>query len=323
MLKKLNKIRNRVYLRGGNPENYINAIKSLKKQDESNKEIYNAEIAIHRFDQSKSMEAKHRFMRKVRCKIPKLNDINPLYARYAEILSLFHTGDEKGNELLCTIADEIYEYDAFYTNLLKAREQGLKREIKDFSVLKYGITIKFNTETEKKYFLSHVLLRGDNFDVNLANYVTRLDKMKTKVIKSMGKVRSFPLKRAKIVDMKQLLQTFCAFLEQNYVEHENVKKLLNEVLRVEAFIEEIVYRIKFGRRNCDISDLNLECFPELNPYIIRDVKLFDNEAFTTKALIMDEVARSFEKKEILPFLPIFYDIAYDHIQFPEIDDDNS
>lgn len=323
MLKKLNKIRNKVSIRGANPDEYINAVKSLKKQDVKNKEVYNAEIIIQKLNMSKSVEVKHRLMRKVQNKIPKLREVDSLYARYVETLSLLYAGNEKGSESMRVMSDEIYEYNAFYTNLLVAREQGLKREIKDFDILKYGILIKFNTETEKKCFLDRQMLRGDSFDANLANYMTQLDKMKAKAEKNMREMRSFPLKKTTIVNMRRFLETFCVFLEQNYVEHETIKKLMIDVCRVEKFLDEIVYRIESGRSRWDIANFSLEHFSELNQYIERDLKLFDSEGFNTKAQILEKVTQNLEKREILPFLPVFYDIAYDHIQFPEINDGNS
>ena len=151
-----------------------------------------------------------------------------------------------------------------------------------------------------------------------------------KVERSKGKLKRLMEKNPKrprclLAKSKVLLEdteSFCSFIDKNYVKSPFSLRLREDVRALNKFFEVLVCKGKG-----DMSKLGeIKAFKTPNAF--KDVEgsveaCKESEDFDMKAIrkcLMDELEKRvspFEGSLEMPFLPVLYDLAYDFIEYPD------
>lgn len=180
----------------------------------------------------------------------------------------------------------------------------------------HDIEILFNSEKKANEFESRTLVVEDSkYNSMLVKHVLKVEKRKLQlenlIQKDNSRIRCI---LGKVKVYLKALSAFEVFLKENFVESKALKTLKNEATALQDFYENLLEGHK--------SEYNAhESFKGLADKI----KESSNHVKTDKKKVRKEILNDLEKffscspQMNIPLLPEFYDIAYDYIQYPPVD----
>lgn len=228
---------------------------------------------------------------------------NRLYTEYMTCLL------EKDIKKILNLRSQLEEFDSFVNEF----DQLLNNLNFDITTVKskymwHDIEILFNTEKKKNdYINKKYVVEDKKFNNQLIIYINKIES-KILAFKKLLKKDNTRINclRNKLKVIYKVVEQFLNFLSENYVESEYLKKLQIELENILTFFTDFN------------SDLDLCVFVDVEDEI-KSCKNIKSKNDIREDLI--NVLKSFfspsgNQVDNVPFLPEFYDIAYDYIKYP-------
>ncbi|WUR02806.1 uncharacterized protein VNE69_03027 [Vairimorpha necatrix] len=227
-----------------------------------------------------------------------------LYSEYIHTISCCDI-----NKLLI-LRSKLEHYDSFIKeidNLLTNQNFDINK-IK--SIYKWNdIEITFSTKKKQADYINKCYKVEDKkYNNQIVMFITKLEN-KIRSVKKLLKKDNSRVKciRKKFENVKKVTEMFLNFLNENYVESEYLNNLRNEV--------ENILKID------DVSSfsVNLFVFDDVSSEIVsmRDIKSKKEVKEDLILYLKGLFEINNDQLENVPFIPDFYDIAYDYIKYPE------
>lgn len=183
----------------------------------------------------------------------------------------------------------------------------------NFELQKYfthwnDIELQFDSEHHKKYLMNLQNTIDFRFNSQLAQKCFAFEELKESCYQAIKEDKNCMLK---FKEFDLFLDGFKAYLEDNFVGSEFVKAFCDDFKRI--------YCKLLGNQFVQTTPL---CFSEFQSEINKISKEVVGAA-ERKQIIMSELRKMVEVKKIdhpLPFLPVFYDLAYDYIEYPDVEE---
>lgn len=187
----------------------------------------------------------------------------------------------------------------------------------------HDINLIFDSENALNSFLNKTSNKNDyRFYNQLALKILNIEENKELLCKYLEQKKTHILQFYRLADkFLNLLQSFSVFINDNFIASEYIDDLLNSAQKIRAFATELK-----NYREPEVLK------PEVSAFIAP--KYFENysdgfeslrsSAFIYRRALLKLLVTEFEKelicdtkKRTLPFLPEFYDLAYDFIEYPK------
>jgi len=157
---------------------------------------------------------------------------------------------------------------------------------------------------KKNNFYNLIKKEGNSFQCKLQNKIIKFEK-KLKELKLV--------KKQKVIQCLNSLIELKEFLTANFITSEYVNNMENELSRLKEFFENVeLYR----KGNLEVESKVVNFESKLMDVGNVDVKICEG---VVKKMVYKKMMERFEVEECkigMPFLPVFYDIAYDYVQYP-------
>lgn len=235
----------------------------------------------------------------------KLSD-NPLYSEYMTCLL------KKDISEILSLRSKLEPFDSFITEL----DQLLNNLNFDVNKIKSkyiwnDIEIIFNTEKKKEDYINKTYKVEDKkYNNLLISHITRLENkigaFKKLVRKDNTRINCL---KKKLEIITKVIDGFLIFLKDNFVESEYLSSLIEETDGISKILNNQEVEVDFN--------------------VFEDVKdeILSSKAVKTKVEVREEVINFLkdffispsDQVDNIPFLPDFYDIAYDYIKYPSTD----
>lgn len=166
------------------------------------------------------------------------------------------------------------------------------------------IQLEFRDDKDKMGFYDLKVKEGNSFQIKLQNKIVRF-------IRKYNEMRI--VKKQKVKQALNALLELKQFLSDNFIVSEYVNSVEKELKRVNEFFENVdLYR----KGNLEVEE-KVKNF-ETEIVDISGVRIKISET-VVKRMVYEKMMKRFEVKENkigMPFLPVFYDMAYDYVQYP-------
>ncbi|EOB13929.1 hypothetical protein NBO_52g0020 [Nosema bombycis CQ1] len=230
-----------------------------------------------------------------------------LYLEYTEALLT------KCCDLIVKIRNKLQNF----TNFIEKLDEELSSLDFDTSTLKFkyqwhDLEILFSGEGRVKEFLNKTFIIQDTkYNTLLVKHIYNVEK-KREQLEKLFKNENYRIRciREKIKVYINSLNQFIKFLESNYVESEYLNKIKRDCESLEEAFSQ--------GKTVDFSVPEL--FKNYEESIIKALNTPIKDKKKTRNQILNEFEDYFSKpiEMNIPFLPEFYDIAFDFIKFPEV-----
>lgn len=185
----------------------------------------------------------------------------------------------------------------------------------------HDIPLLFETPEMRDEFINGSFLLNDNrFNTQLAFQIVAVENSKKKMIRAINRTDSSLLAIYSLSkDLNLAVESLSSFLYENFMESAYVKSIKESTEKLHLHISNLV-AYKNGK-----IDMNVETCPVLvwfeDDYEslkkLQNHKKVDHKKLRT--MLMDcvsELLKTEDKERLMPFLPVFYDLAYDYISYP-------
>ncbi|KAK6090394.1 hypothetical protein P3W45_000491 [Vairimorpha bombi] len=177
------------------------------------------------------------------------------------------------------------------------------------------IEILFNTEKKKNDYINNEYKVSDKkYNSLLIIYITRLEN-KLKGLKGLIKKDNTRIdcisKKLNVVD--KVLDKFMNFLRDNYVESRYLDNLKKET-------DLLINIYKNIKNTGEVTPVELSVYADIKDQIFSSKIMKDKKSLRSELIeyLTNYFSQDKEYKNV-PFLPDFYDIAYDYIEYPSTD----
>jgi hypothetical protein len=295
----------------------------IRKQKESEmRTTYKLELNLAKFLVLKSrnfLRSSLRILRKHKSRF------STLYGIYiANILRHSTDGTVNINELL-KLREELIDYGSFVEHI----DLIIETSSSDFDVsslkLRHrwnDISIAFDTRRERSEFLEgRPFSRSDKYDLVLANLVMGAEKRKEQLF---GLIRRGPGRIGcilkKIERMRDAFSRLSVFLQDNLSPSTYVEQVLKDVQWLHSYYSRINEYV-----SCTGADEGVEVSPvpeslgEIKDKIAEGRASARINSRSAKAAMLKYLEESLGPRPshiAMPFIPVFYDIAFDYISYP-------
>lgn len=246
-------------------------------------------------------------------RILKKSKESDLYSKYNEALLT------KSCDLLVEVRTALQNYPSF------AEELDAQLGLLDFdtSKLKYkymwnDLEILFNSEEKVEEFKKRTLVVKDTkynsllvkYIFNVENKRGQLDRL---VLKDCARIRCI---LSKVKALLNGIDEFIIFLKENYVESGYLSRIQRETLRLRDYYEGLLE----GKKGEEFE------VPEYFKGISKEIVESGAREVKDKKKIRKEILEEIEKylssstEMNVPFIPDFYDIAFDYIRYPAVEE---
>lgn len=188
----------------------------------------------------------------------------------------------------------------------------------------HDVTLVFETQKILESFLNRTFSFCDfRFNTQLANKILdverNIEELKSKIKETKIAIQIFEHAR----NLSMSISNLERFLSDNFVESEFIVKLKNECAQILAYIKSIL-----DYQNGDLG-ANVDGFK--TPSMFKDVDVELKELNSNKKIdegklfeiLLGKVEKRLkvdDKPRKMPLLPVFYDVAYDYIEYPKLED---
>lgn len=190
----------------------------------------------------------------------------------------------------------------------------------------HGLKLEFVNEQEKESFENLKKLENSDYQTVIKNHIVSFrkfeDELKRLTTKNVSGFRNIYEKCKKL---NESIISFHKYLIDNFVDNAFIESLEKESADVFLFYENI-----FKFKNCDLSveakidefkvSKNFEYLKDAIDYAKKNKVISLRKA---RDLITKEIEGAFPIEENTiktPFLPVYYDLAYDYVEYPKEDD---
>lgn len=186
------------------------------------------------------------------------------------------------------------------------------------------IELSFDKEEEANLFFSGKVqsLGMENFDVSLKTHILKLERTKKKLLDLIkggkGRVRCL-FEKSKI--LLEETDSFVNFMNKNYIRSDFVLQLRSDIEELSDFFKILRFRDGGDMSNNEKIEAfeTPKLFHEIQAFIDVCKQKSEIEVAVLRKRLMQELdARMCPPSTSLkmPFLPVFYDLAYDFIEYP-------
>ncbi|KAF9754365.1 hypothetical protein NGRA_3351 [Nosema granulosis] len=236
-----------------------------------------------------------------------------LYSKYTESLI------SKDTVLLVEIRTALQKYTSFVEEL----DAQLSSLDYDISKLKYKHTwndleILFSAEEKIEEFNNRTLYVKDTkynslLVKNIFNIENRREQLDKLVSKDSSRIRCI-LSKTNI--LYKSIEDFISFLKENYVDSEYLKSIRDGTKSLKEYYESLAEGKKI--ENYKIP----EYFKNISEQIVNSSKGLEKDKKKIKKEILEELERYLSTSTAMnvPFIPDFYDIAFDYIKYPPVEE---
>ncbi|ORD98127.1 hypothetical protein HERIO_29 [Hepatospora eriocheir] len=251
-------------------------------------------------------------LKNLRLLAKKDDEFSRLYSKYIQCIVDKHRKCLNIDDLI-EIRDSLCDYSTFMTDIYEINDDQYDFDDHKISFTWNDIEVLFESENLLSKFLEN------RFEVNDFIFNTLL----------IGKIQEFNKNFQKLESILQeddLKYSQAVFLFRNLNETTaNLQKFLNENYYTSDFVSEtyndlqlILKSLKHFKKEINLPE-NLGSLFEKYRNQLQNLKI-DNE--TMKQVLIDELERriTFKSFKRMPLGPVFYDLAYDFVQFPKEDD---
>lgn len=191
-----------------------------------------------------------------------------------------------------------------------------------------GLTLEFVNNEERNCFDQHQKIIGSDYQTTIKNHIIIYEKRyKELQIYSKKNIKGIKNLYEKCKKLKECVDGFLKYLGDNFVDNLFMINLGKDTEQVFAFYENL-----FKYKNCNlkiqgrIDDFKVPASFEF----LKDAIDFAKKNKTmslkkAKELVGKEIEKCFKIEENIikiPFLPVYYDLAYDYVQYPKEEDDS-
>ena len=318
-------------------KNYKNSLKSLIKQDKQNKqnkEILRLAFLIeqHRLTENeKYLKKINRFIssqcQTSQCQSEELNKLVVI----SQLL--------RDPSLLSEHIEMVSQYDEFYEEILSAHnivETQLTSEAASASTpsqtqtstsqtasqsstvqvvelikieTKWNVNLLFISHRELRLFQARHSLPGKRYMVRLINLLSQLTAVYKKLIKTVESAESVTVIATYLRRKRGFFAQLNLFMRENLIESQSITHFVEDCHSLDTFYHHILTLLKYTERSEITEKVELKS-DFLSQQLIVDIKRLVTEEIRNKKGVYQKL---FSEK--MPFLPVFYDLANDHIKF--------
>lgn len=299
---------------------YCNKIKRTNKNQENNMHsLFAMESNLAKFRMFNSRRYLYNALRIIKKDKSLSTEFIKVYGQY---IQCFIDSDKNCLDIdkLVDLRSKLAEYYAFLNDIYLMNDN--RHDFDQYKV-KYqwnDVTITFETEKVLESFKNGTFCFKDfRFNTQLANKALNVDKC-MKVFTDAVISKDDILKVHEMcTKLNNSVGEISRFLTENFVESNYVEQLKVQCSSVLAFIQTLI-----EYRNGIITE-NIKPFkcPSLFVKISNDLNVLNQEKTVEskklKASILDIIEKRMEvdsRPRKMPFLPVFYDLAYDYIDYP-------
>ncbi|KAK1349868.1 hypothetical protein CWI38_2069p0020 [Hamiltosporidium tvaerminnensis] len=262
-----------------------------------------------------------------------INDKKILKKYYFSLLDMNMLQYSKGLEKLISLRSLLDpRYTILFDNVdelieICAVKADLKDKIPNSYVCKWNdIEIKFKNEKEFKSFENNELkIRTESYNYVLISKIMELNLSEQRLLKKMDK-KNGKLKNVyeKIKKYFNSISDLKIFLKKNYVNSEYLESLSSDANQLLKIYENLV--------KCRTPGITFKSEENILPERYKDLKNFVDFSiskadigFSESIKYLEEMVNGYfeprSQYENVPFLPVFYDNAYDYIVYPKPEND--
>jgi uncharacterized protein YerC len=304
-------------------KNYCNTkARALKKEGSQEYYLYALESNLSKFLLFGSISFLKKNLKMLR---ERNTQFDCLYRKYVQCFI-----DNKKNELnlddLISLRHSFAKYYAFLDDVYVLNEN--KHDFDQYRInhMWKDINLQFETRDVLDSFLSgsfslkdhrfntQIAIRVLKFDSDLKNFTSALDSNEN-FIKVVSK---------RFHELLRSVEDLYRFLDDNFVVSEFVLSMRESILTLNKFFSALLDYRK------GVESINIESFKApaaFEKYSAYFENLKNNKSVSPKVLkkmLLNAFEKSYvcnDTKRLMPLLPVFYDIAYDYIEYPEPDID--
>lgn len=224
--------------------------------------------------------------------------------------------------------DKIYQYSFFYDKIIKTMS------IKAIHTTElFNITISFSNESEYSSFCDGKYLNGKRFDIQLINNLLKIKMILNYVrnIKISFNDYYTTAEHLKIITQKlnfyvKKINNIRMFLKDNLVETDDIDQIAKDLNQIKNYYKKVVNLIKVDNIIKQLENDEFSCLPKLDlesAYLVEHSESISSREQLNNLLNCDVINKKklliskfiIVKDEKLPFLPVFFDLAWDYIEF--------
>lgn len=297
---------------------YANFIRSKRKEP-----AFVSEYFLSRYYISKTNK---RLSNKYLKKAYKHSKTNEIYMNY--ISGIFHSNKNNEESLSSFMKARCFASKNFiFVKEIDERIEHLtgKQPIRQY-IDWNGLQLEFVNEEEKLCFEERNKIDGNDYQTLLKNHIIKYNKLNFELLKCSSKnFKAYKNIYEKIKKLNECIIELYNFLNNNFVDNAFLDVLRNETSLILEFYENM---LKY--KKCDFSGSSkIDNFkvPSNYEYIKDAVEYAKNNKIVSlkiaRELVFSEIEKIFECEENvinIPFLPVYYDLAYDYVQYPSEDE---
>lgn len=301
-------------------KNYCNKMKLINKDKNSTLHLlYSLESNLAKFKILNSLQ----YLYKNRRLLKKENsEFSKIYQKYNDSFIENSKGSADIN-VLVTLRNDLADYYSFLDDIYILADN--RHDFEQYKVkTKWNdIPIVFETEKIHQSFISNRFFLNDfRFNTQLARKILLVENRK-KDLESLVAETDDPFKTFGCSN--DLLTAVCdleRFLDENFVESKFLKNLKSSCEQIHLFFKKLM-EYHSGVLHSDIDGFKApECFKSIEKFLeaMKKAKKIDQSKLRRILLEIVEKRLAVDcKSRKMPFLPVFYDIANDHINYETVD----
>lgn len=255
------------------------------------------------------------------------SEFSSLYLRYNECFAASKEGAAPVDKLI-ELRHQLADFYSFLEDIYTLNDG--RHDFEQYKI-KYqwnDITLHFETQRMLDSFLNGDFeMKDHRFNTQLALKVFNMERSREEFAQVIGEsnaqiLSAFGSSEKLFTSVTELYQ----FLEDNFLHSAFAKELYAATSEVHAFITRLFeYRngvLHTGAERFEVPALFSDCKKALKA--LEGRKSIRGKKLREMMLgILEERLSSDFRKRSMPFLPVFYDIAYDFIEYPAVDNDVS
>lgn len=235
-----------------------------------------------------------------------------LYTKYIEALLT------KSTDLLVEVRTSLQNYSSFVEEL----DTQLSSLDYDTTKLKYkfmwnDLEILFNSEEKVEEFKKRTLVvRDTKYNSLVVKHIFNLEKRREQldrlVLKDSSRIRCI-LSKVKV--LLKAVEEFIFFLKENYVESEYLSRVQRETRSLRDYYQNL---LEGKREEFEVPEL----FKGISSGIVESGSKQVKDKKKIRKEILEEIEKylSTSTPMNVPFIPDFYDIAFDYIRYPPVEE---
>lgn len=300
---------------------YCNKLKRLNaKTDSELRDLYALESNMAKFKLTGSLAYLRKSLRILKRRD---NLFNELYSKYIQCF-IDHRKAVISVDALIDLRNELAEFYSFLDDIYQIGDNRHNFEQYKIKYQWKDITISFETKKGLESFLNGTFsLRDFRFNTQLVNKIMKFQEQ----LKLFGEMASRPEVNefeafSCTKSLSDCISILSSFLNENFVESEYVSRCKNDSIAAQDFFKKLL-EFKTGTIHHDIDEFRTpELFKEFDSFFSRmkaNKKIKPSKLYSMLLDIVEKKITIDETQRSMPFSPVFYDLAYDFIEYKSQD----